>query len=129
MGGIAVNLTATNVTVENICITNWGVGILGAWNNNTITNNVLTANDEAIVVYGDDEIVRQNDISNSTIAIFIDGGSQKEDNELVKLNQITANTQAFDITNSNGVTITANNVANKDAILALGQISGGVVVW
>lgn len=125
-GGIAVNLTATNVTVDNLFVTNWGVGILGAWNNNTITTNVLTTNNEAVVLYGDIEVVRQNSISNSTIAVFIDGGSQKEDHELIEQNQINANTEAFDVTNSNGVIITANNIANNNAILSLGQTSGAV---
>ena len=129
IGGIAVNITAINVTVENMIMTNWGVGVLGAWNNNTITNSIFTSNDEAIALYGDDYVVRQNSISNSTTAIFIDGGSQQDDHEIIVQNQITRNTQAFDITKSNGVTITANNIANNDAVLALGQTSGKIMLY
>src|SRR5690606_26785097 len=33
---IAINLTASNVTVRNFNITNWGVGILGTWDHNIV---------------------------------------------------------------------------------------------
>ena len=118
---IALNLTAANVTVENMHITNWNVGILGAWNNNTITNNEFTNNYEGIVIYGDDYVVRQNSISNSTTALFIDGGAFRPqgDNNLITQNQIIDNSEAFDITNSNGTAITGNNIANNELILVL----------
>ncbi|MGD0071109.1 MAG: NosD domain-containing protein [Candidatus Bathyarchaeia archaeon] len=118
---IALNLTAANVTVENMHITNWKTGILGAWNNNTIANNEFSNNYEGIVIYGDDYVVRQNSLSNSTTGLFIDGGAFRPqgDNNLITKNQITDNNEAFDITNSNGTTITANNIANNSIILVL----------
>jgi parallel beta-helix repeat protein len=120
---IAVSLTAANVTVENMRITNWNVGILGVWNNNTITNNEFTNNYQSIVVYDDDYVVRHNAISNSATALFIDTGAyqQQGDNNLITQNQIINNSEAFDITNSNGTTITTNNVMNNDFILALAR--------
>ena len=36
-GGIALNVTCSNVTVRNIVAVNWEVGILGAYNNNSIS--------------------------------------------------------------------------------------------
>jgi parallel beta-helix repeat protein len=117
---ITLNLTAANVTVKNMHITNWKTGILGAWNNNTITNNEFTNNYEGIVIYGDDYVVRQNSISNSTIGLFIDGGFRPQgDNNLITQNKIIDNSEAFDITNSNGTAITGNNIANNELILVL----------
>jgi parallel beta-helix repeat protein len=127
---IALNLTAANITVENIHITNWKVGVLGVWNNNTIANNEFTNNYEGIVIYGDDYVVRQNSISNSTTGLFIDGGFRPQgDNNLIIQNQIIGNNEAFDITNSNGTTITTNSIANNDVILVLGQTAGKTILY
>jgi parallel beta-helix repeat protein len=119
---IAVNLTAANVTVENMHITNWRTGVLGAWNNNTISNNEFTNNYEGIAIYGDDYVVRENSISNSTTGLFIDGGAFRPqgDNNLITQNQIIDNSEeAFDIMNSNGTTITGNDIVNSGVILTL----------
>ena len=118
---IALNLTATNVTVQDMHICNWKVGVLGAWNNNAITNNTLTNNGEGIVIYGDDYDVRQNSVMGSTTALFIDGGAFRPqgDNNFITQNRITSNTYALDILNSDGTTIKGNDIANNDCILVL----------
>ncbi|MGA3058882.1 MAG: hypothetical protein ABSD92_00780, partial [Candidatus Bathyarchaeia archaeon] len=38
---VAITLMASNVTIENLRVTNWKAGVYGAFNNNTITNNVF----------------------------------------------------------------------------------------
>ena len=118
---IALNLTATSVIVQNMHITNWKVGILGAWNNNTITNNMIRNSEKAIAVYANDYVIRQNVVFNCSTGFFIDGGAFRPqgDNNIVTQNQIRGNRGAFDIVNSNGTTITANEVASNGLILVL----------
>jgi nitrous oxidase accessory protein NosD len=118
---IALNLTATSVIVQNMQITNWKVGILGAWNNNTITSNMIRNSEKAIAVYANDYVIRQNVVFNCSTGLFIDGGAFRPqgDNNIVTQNQIRGNRGAFDIVNSNGTTITANEVAGNGLILVL----------
>lgn len=130
VNSIGVNLTAANVTVQNMHVSNWGVGVLGAWNNNTVENNVFTGNNEAVVIYGDTYVIRQNSITNSTTGLFIDGGFQPQgDNILITQNQITENSQAFDVTNNNMATITGNNVADNGLILLLATNTAGTLLY
>jgi hypothetical protein len=128
---IGVNLTAENVTVENFHITDWEKGVLGSWNNNTITNNEFTNNYEAITIYGDDYIVRQNSESNSTIALLIAGGTSppQGDNNLITQNQIMDNAIAFNIHDSIGTTITGNNILNNDVLLMLATDTGDSILY
>ena len=130
VNSIGVNLTASNVTVQNIRITSWWVGFLGTWNNNTVSRNVFMSNDEAVAIFGDDYVVRQNSISNSSTAVFVDGGFREQgDNNIVTLNEITGNTQALDITGSNGTVVTTNNIADNNVILAFGQTTGTTILY
>ena len=41
-GLVALNLTCTNVTVQNLKIINWQAGVLGVFNNNTIKDSSVT---------------------------------------------------------------------------------------
>jgi parallel beta-helix repeat protein len=118
---MGMNLTAANVTVINFQITNWHVGILGAWNNNTIANNGFRNNYQAIAIYADDYVVCQNSFSNNSIGVFVDGGAFRSqgDNNFVSQNQLINNGVAFDVMNSDGTTITQNNVTNNRYILKL----------
>ncbi len=130
LNSIGVNLTATNVTVQNIRITSWWVGFLGTWNNNTVSRNVFMSNDEAVAIFGDDYVVSQNSISNSSTAVFVDGGFREQgDNNIITLNQIAGNTQALDITKSNGTVVTTNNIADNNVILAYGQTTGTTILF
>ncbi len=120
-GLTALNLTAANVTVQNLQVRNWEVGILGAWNNNTITNSTLTDNNKGIAVYGNDYVIRQNAIVNCSTGLFIDGGAVRPqgDNNLIIQNRITGNSVAFDVLNSDGTTVKENEVADNGCILML----------
>jgi hypothetical protein len=120
---IGITLMASNVTVENLRFSGWRAGVYGAYDNCTIANNVFASNYQAIAVYADDYIIEGNSISGSSDkAILIDGGAARPqgDNNLITQNQIVNNNWAFDILNSNGTTISKNNVTGNTVILTLG---------
>ena len=71
---IAINLTCTNVTVKNLQITDWNTGILGAYNNNTITNNLIDGCDYGIKIYADKYQIKENTICHNTEGIHLHGG-------------------------------------------------------
>src|SRR5664280_656386 len=125
---IAITLMGSNVTVENLHVTGWKAGVYGAFNN-TITRNVFTGNYQAIAIYADDYVVSGNSMSGSSdAAILIDTGAARPqgDNNLITQNQITSNNWALDILNSDGTTITENNVTNNAMVLVLGTLSANV---
>jgi parallel beta-helix repeat protein len=119
---IAITLMASNVTVTNFRISGWATGIYGAYNNNTITNNVFKNNNQGITIYACDYVVSQNSISDSNIAIKVVSGALQidGDNILITLNHIFSNFWAFDVVNSNGTSITKNKVTDNTAVLTLG---------
>ena len=85
--GIAVNITCSNVTVKNLQIVNWEVGILGAYNNNSILSCSLTGNEKAIAIYADNYNVAGNYIAQNTLGIRMKGN-----NISITENQIRNNT-------------------------------------
>jgi parallel beta-helix repeat protein len=119
---VALTLMASNITVENLRVIGWKAGVYGAYNNNTIENNVFLDNNQAIAIYASDYVVQQNLINGSSTGILIDSGAVQShgDNNCIINNQITKNTWAFDILNSNGTIITQNNVTENNVILTLG---------
>jgi len=126
---IAITLMASNVTVENLHVTGWKAGVYGAFNNNTITNNVFAGNYQAVSIYADNYVVSENSISGSSdAAILIDTGATRPqgDDNLIKQNQLISNNWALDILNSDGTTITENNVTNNAMVLVLGTLSANV---
>ena len=127
---IGVNLTATNVTVTNIQLTNWTAVLLGAWNNNTIAHTVFTNIYQAVALYGDDNVVTQNSMSNCTVAVFVDGGLQAQgDNNIITENLIVGNDQAIDVMNSNGTTFRANQVVGNEYVLQLAQDTENTLLY
>ncbi|XES77216.1 MAG: NosD domain-containing protein [Candidatus Bathyarchaeia archaeon] len=122
---IAITIMASNVTIQNMQITGWKAGVYGAYDNNTITNNAFIGNYHAIAIYAYDYVVSQNNITQSTNAVFIHTGAARPqgNNNLITRNQIVENQAAFDITGSNGTILTQNNVTNNSVILTLGVIT------
>lgn len=108
----AINLTCTNVTVQNFNILNWEVGILGAWNNNTIANNNITNNERNIAIYADNYDIIGNQIENGDYSIRIIGN-----NNTIQNNSIKAGAVAFWITSSLGNVITANQITFQNPTL------------
>lgn len=105
----AINLTCSNVTVQNFNIIGfWEVGVLGAYNSNVIFNNSITNTDRATSIYADNYNVTGNYLANNHIGVRIKGN-----NNSIFENQILDNADGFFITNSTGNMITANNIENN----------------
>jgi LPXTG-motif cell wall-anchored protein len=102
-GLAGVNLTCINVTVANFVISDWQVGVLGVYDNNTIVANNFTNNALDVAVYANDYRVIGNDIGAERIV---------GNNNIISQNQITLRdlTTGFWITSSSGTVIEANNV-------------------
>ena len=73
-GVVALNLTCSNVTVQNLRIINWQAGVLGVFNNNTIKNSWITQCGSAIKIYAQYYAILDNDIENNTKAIRVGQG-------------------------------------------------------
>jgi hypothetical protein len=104
----AINLTCSNVTIQNFKITGWEVGIYGPYNNNTITNNFVSETRSCIAIYADNYNVVGNYLANS-----IDGVSDKGNNDIFSKNWILNDWQAFLIYQTSGHIITENRIENN----------------
>jgi len=119
----AINLTCSNVTVQNFNIIGFfEAGILGAYNDNNILNNNITRTDRAIAIYADDYHVEGNYLANNHIAIRIVGK-----NNDVTQNQILNNAEGFSITNSTDNSIVANRIEKN--MFAISTDTGGFQVY
>jgi hypothetical protein len=100
---VAINLTCTNATVRNFYITGWQVGVLGVWDNNTISANYFTNNGLDVAIYANDYKITGNQIGAERIV---------GNNNIISQNQITLRDYdtGFWITSSSGTVIAANNV-------------------
>ncbi len=124
--GIALNITCSNVTVRNVQIVNWEVGILGAYNNNIIRNCSLRGNEKAIAIYADNYTVAGNNIANSTWGIRMKGNSIR-----VTENQIRNNGVGIWVTSYEGYsgnTITYNTLEVNDQVTIETDMGGGFEV-
>ena len=128
----AINLTCYNVTVQNFSIAQWTVGVLGAWNNNTIVNNAFSGCERGISVYADNYTVACNDIGDSTYGVrilnannvlcagnnlhgnnfgfSINGGAQIQ----VRANIFDSNVEAFSVTSAVNLTVYHNNFYDQN---------------
>ncbi len=120
---IAINLTATNVTVRNFQITNWGVGILGVYDHNTITNSTFKKDIRAIAVYANNYTVTNNTIQKSTYGVRILNGN----NNRFFGNQFIDNFFGLDATNSTKNLAVANHFENNNEAFRIA--SGSVQVY
>lgn len=69
--GYALNLTTNNVTVKNIHILDWNIGVLGPYNNNTILNNFITGCNYGININADYYNIDTNYLANNNKGIFL----------------------------------------------------------
>ena len=104
----AINLTCSNVTVRNFNIVGWEVGVLGAYNGNTIFNNTITGTERAIAIYADNYNVTRNHLANSIYGVRIQGNNNR-----ISQNQIVNNYGGIMISYSSGTVITENSIANN----------------
>lgn len=102
-GSVAIKLTCTNVTVVNFQISGWEVGILGVFDNNTITNSNFADNHHDIAVYANNYRILGNNLGPERIA---------GNNNTISKNQIVLSDYdtGFWITNSSGTKIESNNI-------------------
>jgi len=104
----AINLTCSNVTVSNFNINGWEVGVLGVYNGNTITNNIISETEYAIAIYANNYNVTGNYLANGLYGVRIKGN-----NTGIQQNQIVNNYCGFLISDSS-VIIEENNIANNN---------------
>jgi hypothetical protein len=108
----ALNLTCTNVTVQNFAIANWEVGILDAYNNNAIVHNNVTGNERDIAIYADNCKVTGNYLGSSDYAVRVIGnGNIFFQNEIVNYGFV------FYIDSTLGNVITANDITFDNPIV------------
>jgi hypothetical protein len=122
-GGIALNVTYSNVTVRNIVAVNWEVGILGAYNNNSIYNCSLNGNKKGIAIYADNCTVAKNFIAQNELEIRMKGN-----NITVTENQLLNNTIGIWVDSYGGYhgnTITFNVIEVNDQTVIKTELGGG----
>lgn len=108
----AINLTCGNVIVRNFNILGWQVGVLGAYNSNTISNNNITGTERAIAIYANNYSVTGNYLANNIYGVRIKGN-----NNCISQNQIVNNCDGVVISYSTDVVIVENNIGNNGSAL------------
>lgn len=125
-GGIALNVTCSNVTVRNIVAVNWEVGILGAYNNNSICNCSLNGNEKAIAIYADNYTVTENYVVQNEWGIRVKGN-----NITVTENHVLNNTVGIWVDSYGGYsgnTIARNTIEVNGQIAIETELGGGFQV-
>jgi nitrous oxidase accessory protein NosD len=112
---VGINVTASNVTIRNIRILHWDAGILGAYDGNSIRENLITNNDYGIKVYGNDYNISRNYIANN----ICDGVQLRANHTIISQNNLTDNNNGVELTWYNHI-ITENNLSNQYDIVGLG---------
>lgn len=103
-GLVALNLTCTNVTVQNLKIINWQAGVLGVFNNNTIKDSSVTQCDSAIKIYAQYYAILNNEIENNSEAIRIGQGGLN----LIAGNNIINNGDGLTLYDSGNIVVDNN---------------------
>ena len=104
----AINLSCSDVTIQNFKITGWEIGIYGAYNNNTVASNFISETQSCIAIYADNYNVVGNFLAKS-----ISGVLDKGNNDVFKRNWIINDWQAFLIFDTTGHIITVNRIENN----------------
>jgi parallel beta-helix repeat protein len=120
----AINLTCTNVTVENFNIATWEVGILGAYNNNTIANCSVTNCERGVAIYADNYVLASDIIaSNSFVGVRILNGN----GNVFVGNLMQDNGNCFFADNSSSNLVVANTI--QDNLDAFSVYKGSFFVY
>lgn len=99
----AISMTCTNVTVFNFNISDWNLGILGVYDNNTIQSNYFSNNNLDVAVYASNYKIIGNRIGPERIV---------GNNNIISQNQIVLGDYetGFWITNCTALKIESNNI-------------------
>ncbi len=106
--GVALNMTCSNVTVENVHMVSWDAGVLGVFNNNTIRNSVITKCNSGFKIYAQYYIIISNDIEKNTEGIRIGPGGLN----FIAGNKIADNNIGLNLFDSNNFII-QNEISNS----------------
>ncbi len=105
----AINLTKSNVTIQNFRIIGWEVGIYIPYNNNTVRSNFISETRSCIAIYEDNINVVGNYLVNS-----INGVLDKGNNDVFSKNWVLNDYEAFLLYyQTSGHTITQNRIENN----------------
>ena len=111
----AIDLTCSNVTVQDFVISGWETGVAGAYDGNTIVDNNITRTENAIAIYADNYIVSCNYLSDSIYGVYIKGSGN-----LVSQNQITDNYCGIMIFPTLKTTVIKNDFTENGICFTLG---------
>ena len=118
--GNGIDLTTSNVTVKNLHITGWEVGILGVFDNNTIQNNYVTYCNYGISITASNYAIVSNYVANNDAGISLNSGS--EANYLAQ-NLVTNNSVGLRLI---GYASDASNTVEENVI---SYNQEGIYVW
>jgi len=105
----AINLTCTNVTIENFNIATWEVGILGAYNNNTVANCSVTHCERGVAIYADNYFLAADTIAFNSFGVRILNGN----GNVFVGNLMQENGNCFFVDNSLSNVVVANTIQNN----------------
>lgn len=105
--GVAVKLSCSNVTVQNVNMVNWQAGVLGVFDNNTIRDSLITQCESAFKIYAQRYVILGNDIEHNSEAIRVGQGGL----HLIADNNIVNNDAGLVLYDSGNV-IVDNNFVN-----------------
>jgi hypothetical protein len=103
-----INLTCTNVTVQNFNLRHWEDGALCAWNGNTVFNNSIMYTGRGVAIYANNCNVTSNYFAINTYTIRLTGN-----NTIIAQNSIDDYGLAFSTFTSDTTTgniVTENNI-------------------
>jgi parallel beta-helix repeat protein len=111
----AIDLSCSNVTVENFSILGWEVGVSGAYGNTAIINNSVSRTENAIAIYGDNCAVNGNSLTGSIYGVYVKGNGN-----VISQNQIAKNYCGIMLYPSLNNTIIENSFTDNSICLAIG---------
>lgn len=119
--GVGINMTCSNVTVQNLNVIDWEDGVLGVFNNNTIKNCLITqCYNTAIGIYAQSYAIIDNNIESNNNGIVIGQGGLN----FIEGNNIANNNNGIYFYDSNNE-IVQNNFENCSQSAITIDASGG----
>lgn len=102
--GVAINMTCSNTTVENVNIIHWDAGVLGVFDNNTIKDSYVTQCSSAFKIYAKHYAIVDNRIENNDEAVRIGQGGFN----LIAGNQVENDGDGLALYDSNNLVVDNN---------------------
>jgi hypothetical protein len=125
---VGLNLTCSNVTVQNLRIIGWQAGVLGIFNNDTVKNNFITQCDSGLKLYAQYYVIIGNAIERNNEAIRIGVGGVGG-LHFIANNNIANNKIGFSIYDSGNAIIQNNITDSSDCAIILDNIAWNQTVY